>query len=109
VTRGGHPGGRQLALPPRDTRALLALDSTDVSFAADTTIVVEGTGCEPLLTTALGELDFWFTPSAGGFMLVADHDDYATIFAPRQGAVSRVSERPRLAGFREVPGYRRIL
>jgi hypothetical protein len=101
---------RESVFPPRRTRKLLAHGNPDTVLPAGSTIVIDGLHAEALIAAALGDgIDFWYTPAAGGFTIYADHDDYATIFAPRQGAVSRLSERLRLAGFHEVPSYRRKL
>jgi hypothetical protein len=95
---------------PRRTRPVLAQGSPETLLPPDTTIEVDGPHAEVLVAAVLADgVDFWFTPKAGGFTVYADHDDYATIFATRQGPVSRVSEQLRLAGFTEVPGYRRKL
>jgi hypothetical protein len=80
-----------------------------VSLPRDTTI--SATGLEvstTLLAAAMADyVDFWFVPKPGGLVVYADNDEYATVFAHRQGPVSTAGERLRAAGFREVVGYER--
>jgi hypothetical protein len=78
-------------------------------LARDTTIAATGgEAAAALLAAALSDyFDFWFVPRPGGLVVYADNDEYATVFAHRQGAVSRAGERLRAAGFREVVGYER--
>ena len=75
----------------------------------DTTISAsDREGAATLLAAALSDyVDFWFVHKPGGFVVYADNDEYATVFAPRQGSVSRACQRLRAAGFREVVGYER--
>jgi hypothetical protein len=75
----------------------------------DTTIAAtDGEASAALLAAALSDyVDFWFVPKPGGLLVYADNDEYATVFAHRQGAVSRAGERLRAAGIPEVDGYER--
>ena len=101
---------RENVFQPRRTRPLLAKGSPETLFPVDTTIAVDGPHAEALLAAALADgIEFWFSPAAGTFLVYADRDDYATVFAMREAAVARVSERLRLAGFTEVQSYRRKL
>ena len=72
------------------------------SLPRDTTITAMGReAAEALLAAALSDyVDFWFVPEPGGFVVHADDDECATVFAHRQGPVSRAGERLAGAGFR---------
>ena len=97
-----------VVFPPRHLNATLARHDPEASLAHEMVIDAgpgEGT---LLLSSALSDsVDFWFDAKPGGFLLFADHDEYSTVFAHRQGAVSRAGERLRAARFDEVPGYER--
>jgi hypothetical protein len=77
----------------------------------DTTL--EAVGAEAaagLLAAALADyVDGWFVPKPGSMVVFVDNDEYATVFAPKQGAVSSRAEALRAAGFREAVGYERRL
>jgi hypothetical protein len=116
IAGGGDPPSastlvvRENVFQPRRTRPLLAKGSPETLFPTDTTIAVDGPHAEALLAAALADgIEFWFSPAAGTFLVYADRDDYATVFAMREAAVARVAERLRAAGFTEVPSYRRKL
>lgn len=72
------------------------------SIPRDTTISATGhEAAGALLAAALSDyVDFWFVPEPGGFVVQADDDECATVFAHRQGPVSRAGERLAAAGFR---------
>jgi len=97
VSRTLYHVGPLIARPPlealpRDTT--IAANSREASAA--------------LLAAALSDcVDFWFVPTPGGLIVYADNDEYATVFAHRQGAVSKAGERLRAAGLPEVAGYER--
>jgi hypothetical protein len=78
------------------------------SLPRDTTITATGReAAEALLAAALSDyVDFWFVPTPGGLLVYADNDEYATVFAHRQGPVSKAGERLRAADLTEVTGYR---
>lgn len=71
------------------------------SLPRDTTIAATGReAAAALLAAALSDyVDFWFVPEPGGFVVHADDDECATVFAHRQGPVSRAGERLEAAGF----------
>jgi hypothetical protein len=63
-----------------------------------------------LLEAALsGWVDFYFVPTPRRFILYADHDEYATLFAARRGTLSAIAGSLTAAGFKEVPDYVRKL
>jgi len=72
------------------------------SLPRDTTIAATGReAAVALLTAALSDyVDFWFVPHPGGFVVYADDEECAEVFAHRQGPVSRAGERLAAAGFR---------
>jgi hypothetical protein len=74
----------------------------------DTTIAATGPeAAAALLAAAVSDyVDFWFAPTPGALLVYADNDGYATVFAHRQGPVSRAGERLQAAGLSEVTGYR---
>ncbi len=108
----GEQGARltieNVVFPPRHLRAALGHENVEEGFSCETTIVAGSGETRALLTAALSDwTDFWFEPSPGGFLLYGDHDEYSTVFAHKQGAVSRAGEALLAAGFREVVGYER--
>lgn len=100
-----------VVFPPRNLTALLAAHSLTVAYEPGITIVADGPQeCMSLLTAALGDwLDFYFLPDPKRFLLYADHDEYATVFAGRKGPLSRIGTAMAQRGFSEIEGYVRSL
>jgi hypothetical protein len=104
--RGARVTIEHVAMPPRHLGVVLG--RLDAGFDRETTIDAATGEARGLLAAMLAEwIDFWFVPSPGGFLLYADHDEYATIFAPKPGAVSRVVEALTGAGFAAAADYTR--
>jgi len=65
---------------------------------------------EALLEAALGDwVDFIFIPDPKSFAIYADHDEYTTFYSHTRSNLNRVTEALSTKGFKEVPGYERIL
>jgi hypothetical protein len=104
--RGARVTIENVAMPPSHLGALLG--RPDAGFVRETTIDAAAGEARGLLSAMLAEwIDFWFVPSPGGFLLYADHDEYATVFAPKPGAVSRVAQGLTAAGFETAADFTR--
>ena len=61
-----------------------------------------------LLAAPLADaVDFYFLPEPKAFLLLADHDQYATLYAARKGTLSQLAAALATAGVSEVTSYLR--
>ena len=109
----GKQGARvtieNVVFPPWHLRTALGHEDVSAGLASETTIEAGPGEAPALLTAALSDwTDFWFEPSPGAFLLYGHHDEYSTVYAHKQGAVSRVTTALTQAGFRHT-GDRRTL
>jgi hypothetical protein len=93
---------------PRQLNAALGRPDPESWLAHETVIDAGAGGAPTLLAAAVSDgVDGWFVPFPGGFLLFVHHDEYSTVFAHKQGAVSRITTALVQAGFREVVGDER--
>jgi hypothetical protein len=101
----------EVVFTPKHLEDLLARHDLPLTYDHEHSIVAENaTEAASLLGAALADwVDFYFEPVPKHFLLYADHDEYATLFAPRKGPVSALAARLEAQGFAEVSGYVRQL
>jgi hypothetical protein len=94
---------------PRHLAALLQSTGIEAPLAPEVSISASGSSeLHALLLAAFTDLlDFYFVPNPRRFLVYADHDEYTTVFAARQGPVSRIATAMSLADIADVPGYNR--
>ena len=102
---------QQVVFTPQHLEKLLASYRLPLEYGTEQSIAAEGAQeSAALLAAALADwIDFYFVPEPKRFILYADHDEYATLFAPRKGMLSLIASGLIDAGFKEVPDYIRDL
>jgi len=100
----------QVVVTPKHLDALLTSHDLVLKCHVGRTIVAaDGAESTALLEALLADwLDFFFEPSPPGFVLFADHDEYATLFAG-VGTLRRRVGALKQNGFVEVSNYVRHL
>jgi hypothetical protein len=97
----------QVVFTPEHLERLLAVHQLPIEYTGDRS--VDASSAEEsaaLLTAALSDsVDFYFVPQPKRFIVYADHDEYATVFAPRKGTLSLIASLLAEAGFQEVQDY----
>jgi hypothetical protein len=105
----GRVNVEQVVFTPKNLEALLTDHRLPLTYGPDWTITTSDQNeTAALIEAAWGDwLDFYFTPAPKRYHILADHDEYTTIFAATKGHLAKVATALSGAGFSRVEGYER--
>jgi len=109
--RGASAVVESIVFEPKRLENLLRAHGLPKSYGVKWTIAAEGPQeSAVLLETLLADwLDFYFASEPKHILLYADHDEYATLFSSKKGPLSRIADRLKAIGVREIADYARAI
>jgi len=100
----------QVVFVPQRLEKLLTDHKLPLHYRDCSIVAEDHQESKDLLAAALaGDLDFYFVPEPKRFILYADHDEFATLFAAKKGMLSSIAAALIASGFEEESDYRREL